>query len=154
MNATTPHWSLINIGSGNSLVLSGNKPLPEPMLTHISWRHMTSLGHNDLSLLHRGSTYIAWCFLVKWKSIISIGVNSLLHWDSIYSRAGPRTIGIINNTHYLWWSNQEPSSCARTGYKTMLQTKHYSGKSQYEKWNSPVIIGWICMACECNINRQ
>ena len=32
-NATTPHWSLVNIGSGNGLVPSGNKPLPEPMLT-------------------------------------------------------------------------------------------------------------------------
>ena len=31
--ATTSHWSLINTGSGNGLVPSGNKPLPEPMLT-------------------------------------------------------------------------------------------------------------------------
>ena len=32
----------VNIGSGNGLVPSGNKPLPEPMLTQISvaiWRH-------------------------------------------------------------------------------------------------------------------
>ena len=33
VNATKPHWSLVNIGSGNGLVPSGNKPLPEPMLT-------------------------------------------------------------------------------------------------------------------------
>ena len=33
VNAKTPHWSLVNIGSGNGLVPSGNKPLPEPMLT-------------------------------------------------------------------------------------------------------------------------
>ena len=33
VSATTHHWSLVNIGSGNGLVLSGNKPLPEPMLT-------------------------------------------------------------------------------------------------------------------------
>ena len=39
------HWTelmLVNIGSGNGLVLSGNKPLPEPMLTQIYvaiWRH-------------------------------------------------------------------------------------------------------------------
>ena len=26
---------MINIGSGNGLVLSGNKPLPEPVLTQI-----------------------------------------------------------------------------------------------------------------------
>ena len=33
VNATTAPWSLVNIGSGNGLVPSGNKPLPEPMLT-------------------------------------------------------------------------------------------------------------------------
>ena len=47
MNATTPHWSLVNIGSGNGLVPSGNKPLPEPMLTQIC-HHMASLCHNVL----------------------------------------------------------------------------------------------------------
>ena len=39
---TTPHWSLVNNGSGNGLVPSSNKPLHEPMLTQISgalWRH-------------------------------------------------------------------------------------------------------------------
>ena len=33
VNATTPYWSLVNIGSGNGLVPSGNKPLPESILT-------------------------------------------------------------------------------------------------------------------------
>ena len=28
-------WWQINIGSGNSLMLSGNRPLPEPMSTQI-----------------------------------------------------------------------------------------------------------------------
>ena len=35
VNATRPHRWLVNIGSDNGLVLSGNKPLPEPMLTQI-----------------------------------------------------------------------------------------------------------------------
>ena len=42
MNVTGLHWQLVNIGSGNGLVPSGNKPLPEPMMTQISvaiWRH-------------------------------------------------------------------------------------------------------------------
>ena len=30
------NWWSVNIGSGNGLVPSGNKPLPEPMLTQIS----------------------------------------------------------------------------------------------------------------------
>ena len=33
MNATGPYWWLINIGSRNGLVPSGDKPLPEPVLT-------------------------------------------------------------------------------------------------------------------------
>ena len=42
VNVTGLHWWSINIGSGNGLVPSGNKPLPEPMLTQIYvaiWRH-------------------------------------------------------------------------------------------------------------------
>ena len=53
MNVTGLHWPSFNIGSGNGLVPSGNKPLPEPMLamTQISCCHMASLGHNELSLI-------------------------------------------------------------------------------------------------------
>ena len=42
MNATVPYWWSVNIGSGNGLVPSGNKTLPEPVLTKISdaiWRY-------------------------------------------------------------------------------------------------------------------
>ena len=35
MNVTGPHWWSVNIGAANSLVSSGSKPLPEPMLTLI-----------------------------------------------------------------------------------------------------------------------
>ena len=38
-------WRYVNIGSGNGLVASGNKPLPEPMLTQIYvviWRHQAT----------------------------------------------------------------------------------------------------------------
>ena len=41
MIVTGPRWSLVNTGSGNSLVPSGIKPLPEPMLTQffvVVWR--------------------------------------------------------------------------------------------------------------------
>ena len=30
MNTNGPDWWEVNIGSGNGLILSGNKPLPEP----------------------------------------------------------------------------------------------------------------------------
>ena len=42
MNDKGPFWRQVNIGSGDGLVPSGTKPLPEPMLTHIyvaTWRH-------------------------------------------------------------------------------------------------------------------
>ena len=35
MNATRPHWWVVNIGSDNDLVSSGDKPFPGPMLTKI-----------------------------------------------------------------------------------------------------------------------
>ena len=49
MNATWSCWWQDNIGSGNGLVLSGNKPLPDPMFTKISWRHMVLQGHIELT---------------------------------------------------------------------------------------------------------
>ena len=48
MNVTELHWWSVNIGSGNGLVPSGNKLLPEQMLIQIC-RHMASLGHNELT---------------------------------------------------------------------------------------------------------
>ena len=35
INVTGSYWRHINIGSGNGLVPSGNKSIPEPMLTWI-----------------------------------------------------------------------------------------------------------------------
>ena len=44
------HWWYVNIDSGNGLMPSGNKPLPEPMLIdQFLWRHMASLGANELN---------------------------------------------------------------------------------------------------------
>ena len=48
MNVTGLHWWSVNIGSGNGLVPSGNKPLPEPMLSRIC-HHMLSLARNELT---------------------------------------------------------------------------------------------------------
>ena len=46
MSATTPDWRVVNIGSNNGMVQSGNRPLPEPMLTQIYvpiWRYLALL---------------------------------------------------------------------------------------------------------------
>ena len=39
--------SRVNIGSGNGLVPSGNKPFPANIDPDL-WPHMASLGHNEL----------------------------------------------------------------------------------------------------------
>ena len=57
VNVTRPHWWLVNIGSGNGLVLSGTKPLLGPMCAHVLWWHMASLGHKDLTWHGWGSKW-------------------------------------------------------------------------------------------------
>ena len=52
MIATGLHWWYVNSGSGNGLVPSDNKPLPEPMLRQIYvaiWRHQATMGLNQNS---------------------------------------------------------------------------------------------------------
>ena len=60
-NTTRPHWRLLNIGSGNGLVPSGNKPLPEPMLTQsyvTIWHQQAAMNKGlDLNILHLYSTH-------------------------------------------------------------------------------------------------
>ena len=46
VNVTSPHLPLVNIGSGNGLTLSGNEPLPKPMLTKFFitiWCHQATM---------------------------------------------------------------------------------------------------------------
>ena len=57
MNVIGLQWWSVNIGSGNGLVPSGNKPLPGPMLTQIC-RHMASIDHNELT---KWSCKLLWC---------------------------------------------------------------------------------------------
>ena len=49
-----PYRWQVNIGSGNGLVPSGTKPLPEPMLTQIyvaMRRHQAMLNHRSNSMV-------------------------------------------------------------------------------------------------------
>ena len=47
MNASEYLWWSVNIGSVNSVVQLDNKPLPDPVLTHIYVA--ISLGYNELT---------------------------------------------------------------------------------------------------------
>ena len=49
MNVTGPNWWWVNNGWANVSMLSGNRPLPEPVLTQIHVP-MLSLGHSDFML--------------------------------------------------------------------------------------------------------
>ena len=45
-------WNFVNTGSDNSYLLSGNKPLPEPMLTGVYDATLRHLTHNKLTPSH------------------------------------------------------------------------------------------------------
>ena len=65
MNATRPHWSLVNIGSGNGLLASWLGAVSQQAITWANvdldpCRLMTSLGHNELR--HNGSIFVHWVF--------------------------------------------------------------------------------------------
>ena len=60
----------VNIGSGNGLVPSGNKPLPEPMLTQICC-HMASLDHYSFFTTNSTTEHPLTSGLIAvWSSII------------------------------------------------------------------------------------
>ena len=49
VNATIPHWWLVNIGSVKGLLPSGNQAITWTNVDHILWGHIAQLGHNELS---------------------------------------------------------------------------------------------------------
>ena len=66
MNVNEPCWWLVTIGSDHGLFPSGNKPLPEPTLTHIyvaKWRHWATMGYIML-------------YMFSWRRLFSA---SLIH---------------------------------------------------------------------------
>ena len=59
VNATIPGWLLVDIGSDNGLMSSGNKPLPEPMLIQIRvaiWHREATIGRDKTALVR----VVAW----------------------------------------------------------------------------------------------
>ena len=69
MNVPGPHWWLFDIGSGNGLVLSGNKPLTEPILTKIpDTEHCNiSMWENDIYEMQ-----------IHWK--LWVAMMPICHW--------------------------------------------------------------------------
>ena len=85
MNVTGHHWWQVNIGSGNGLVPSGNKPLPEQMLTQI-----------------HGVTRPQWVNARLWQlQCISSGVTVFFHYIVSMSAVGLLVCGIIWTIYYI-----------------------------------------------------
>ena len=58
----------VNIGSGNGLVSSGSKPLPEPVWTQVyvaTWRHWVALGFNKYSVISNTLCQLIWRTFVE-----------------------------------------------------------------------------------------
>ena len=85
VNAKRPHLWLVNNVSGNGLMLSGIKPLPEPMLTHVYlaiWHHQTTMCKmhhiNVLFYYHDSSWSIKYCCdTVFWTHAYTIYLTPL-----------------------------------------------------------------------------
>ena len=97
-SATEAHWWQVNVGSSNTLVTPGNKPLPEQILTHIqadvsqagfcNYIPQNIVGGNNLSLpeihLARKSLY----FLVHLPTRVTAAPGQqivILQWTVCFS---------------------------------------------------------------------
>ena len=84
MNATGVYWWRLNNGSGNGLVLSGNKPLAEPMLTQIYaaiWRQQAMMSWERILpyLLWIVRQYNSIYVLVPWPTEFVFS-QALVYW--------------------------------------------------------------------------
>ena len=106
-------WS-VNIGSGNGLVLSGNKPLSAPMLIQVSDDpHMVSLGQNELM-------YNLWMIQLLWHRALMRRVqreNWIIHEESHCGLLMPYEI--IDLGHH-WFRLYHMMWCAKT-WSTLVQ---------------------------------
>ena len=77
LNVTGLHWWSVNIGSSNGLVPSGNKPLPEPMLTHISvttW-HQKATIMCWINFFERKYLNFHWNFIEVWMKTFEMPIK-------------------------------------------------------------------------------
>ena len=85
VNATEPTWWQVNIGLGNGLFPSSNKPLPEPMLIQIYnaiWHHKSTMSWIDICRIWIASPNRPNLILEKSGSYQDIFVSMLIHKNS------------------------------------------------------------------------
>ena len=159
VNATEPHHWDVNIVSGNGLVPSGNKPLPEPMFTQICvCHHLVSLGHNELTWLRQNGQHFPDdifkfpCFNENHCIAIEVSVKfvskSYINNKSslIQLICRNRQQGIIWTNAYLLWSGSSKENyfvneiCKKTSivfrpkYVEPIKTQSQLGFSLFSKY--------------------
>ena len=80
-----PHWWQVNIGSGNGLVPSGNKPLPEPMLTQIYvtiWLHQATMSQ-DICSHNDDEVWILFLYTPMLKKVNTACHLFINHWPGL-----------------------------------------------------------------------
>ena len=142
MNVTGLQWWSVDIGSGDGLVPSGNKPSPEPMLTQICC-HMASLGHNELisKLISRIdilsiSCEIAPRWFVNLKSwLVSIGFGNVLMPmtpNHNLNQCWPNSVMPYGVTRPQWIHSLVPGRCG-SHFKSVI-SRHVSIHENF-LWN-------------------
>ena len=103
------HWTSLmisqhNTGSGNGLVSSGNKLLPQPILTQYSiCHHMTSQGHNVL--ITQWYCMIQWDLFTKWhflSKILPKDIPYFAHGGELWSVLWEFIFWFISRTHHCF----------------------------------------------------
>ena len=78
MNATGLNFQYVNIGPGDGLVPSGNKPLPEPLLIQVfvaTWRHLATI-----NLIYANQSNVQNDVFVLCKHMINWGIFYNIVW--------------------------------------------------------------------------
>ena len=130
MNAMGPYWWEVNIGSGNGLVPSGSKPIPEPILTQIyvaydvifstvslidgelcnqggdAWRPWVVFKCGRVCILARASLV---CLAVVYSLTVTFGCinhcssESNVHIRLCATKGAPGTVSVGNTCMWLSW---------------------------------------------------
>ena len=103
MYVTGLHWWSVDIGSGNGLMPSGNKSLPEPMLTQISvtiWRYWDAI-HKKVSVTASHRVMRLWLLLVtlSWCPVTSL-------WPQVWEPGHQGWLEICMCHEWSWSSDQ------------------------------------------------
>ena len=168
--ATEHDWWYVNIGSGNHLVLSRNKLLPDPTLTQI-FCHMVSQGHmyvtSEISMVrcnisialdYRDATNNAWVtvnndfFCHKWGDSAMIFTRD--EWKSLPNRLtrdkkivmhGNECIILFLTRYFMSWTHKSTKNYHRAFISSLLPWAAFSDRALWRHHN------WSVTSCEREI---